>query len=58
MEIMPITITRFIRIKEVEDGTNRLIRLCRPEIYDATITVDMHYEILVINNNDSSTKNN
>lgn len=45
---MPITITRFIRIKEVEDGTNRLIRLCRPEIYDATITVDVHYEILLL----------
>ena len=45
-----------VRIKEVEDGTNRLIRLCRPEIDDVTNTVDVNYEILVINNNDSSTK--
>ncbi len=37
-----------VRIKEVDDKKNRLIRLCRPEISDKTSIVNVNYEVLVI----------
>ncbi len=38
-----------VRIKEVEDDQNHLVRLCRPSIYENEDKVDVNYEILVIN---------
>ncbi len=43
-----------VRIKEVEDANNRLVRLCRPVIYDKKNTVDVNYEILVLDNESKS----
>ena len=38
-----------LRVKEVEDDKNCLIRIARPVLYDNRNIVDVNYEILVIN---------
>ncbi len=38
-----------VRVKEMEDRDNRLIRIARPVMYDGKDVVDVNYEILVIN---------
>ena len=38
-----------VRVKELEDEENRLIRIARPEMYDKKNVVDVHYEVLIIN---------
>ena len=45
-----------VRIKEVEDDENRLIRLCRPNMYESMNAVDVNYEILVINKQTGNAK--
>lgn len=37
-----------VRVKEVEDENNRLIRIARPVMYDKENVVDVNYEVLVI----------
>ena len=38
-----------MRVKEVEDEENRLVRIARPVMYDKENRVEVHYEVLVIN---------
>lgn len=38
-----------VRVKEVEDEVNRLIRIARPVMHDKDNIVDVNYEVLVIN---------
>ncbi|MBQ3544560.1 MAG: class I SAM-dependent methyltransferase [Lachnospiraceae bacterium] len=38
-----------VRVKEVDDNENRLIRIARPVMHDKKNTVDVYYEVLVIN---------
>lgn len=45
-----------VRVKEVEDDRNRLIRIARPVMHDSEDTVDVNYEILIIDKNSGSTK--
>ena len=40
-----------VRVKEVEDEENKLIRIARPVMYDKKNVVDVNYEVLVINKN-------
>ncbi|MCI9361035.1 MAG: class I SAM-dependent methyltransferase [Hungatella sp.] len=37
-----------VRVKEIEDEENRLIRIAQPTMYDKKNVVDVNYEILVI----------
>ena len=46
-----------VRIKEVEDDHNRMIRLCKPDIYENSNRVDVNYEILVIDKSSGIAKN-
>lgn len=39
----------YVRIKDVEDEKNRLIRIARPVMHDKENIVDVNYEVLVIN---------
>lgn len=39
----------YIRVKEIEDDENRLIRIARPIMHDRENLVDVNYEVLVIN---------
>lgn len=45
-----------LRVKEVEDEKNRLIRIARPVMHDKTNIVDVCYEVLVINKRTGETK--
>lgn len=38
-----------VRVKEVEDGKNRLIRIAKPVMSDRDNVVDVNYEIFIIN---------
>ena len=38
-----------VRVKEVEDDKNRMIRIARPVMYEKENRVDVHYEVLIIN---------
>lgn len=38
-----------VRVKEVEDEENKLIRIARPTMHDKANVVDVNYEILIIN---------
>ena len=38
-----------VRVKEIEDEKNKLIRIARPVMYDRDNVVDVNYEVLVIN---------
>ncbi len=45
-----------VRVKEVEEGQNRLIRIARPILYDKQNVVDVCYEVFVINKESGQTK--
>lgn len=45
-----------VRVKEVEDEENRLIRIARPVMYDKKNIVEVCYEVLVINKKTSIVK--
>lgn len=45
-----------VRVKEVEDEENKLIRIARPVMHDKTCIVDVNYEIIVINKKTDKTK--
>lgn len=38
-----------VRVKEIEDDKNRLIRIARPIMHDRNNLVDVNYEVLIIN---------
>lgn len=38
-----------VRVKEIEDGKNRLIRIARPIMHNRDNVVDVNYEVLVVN---------
>lgn len=38
-----------VRVKEVEDAENKLIRIARPIMYDKRNVVDVNYEVLILN---------
>lgn len=40
-----------VRVKEIEDEKNRLIRIARPKMHDKDNVVDVCYEVLVIDKN-------
>ena len=40
-----------VRVKEIEDSENRLIRIARPIMHDKENIVDVNYEVLIINKN-------
>lgn len=42
-----------VRVKEIEDEENKLIRIARPVMYDRENIVDVNYEVLVINKQSS-----
>lgn len=43
-----------VRVKEIEDEENRLIRIARPVMHDKENIVDVHYEVLIINKKSSN----
>lgn len=45
-----------VRVKEIEDEANRLIRIARPIMHDKTNVVDVCYEVLVIDKKTGKTK--
>lgn len=45
-----------VRVKEVEDEKNRLIRIAKPIMYEKRNVVDVCYEILIIDKETSETK--
>lgn len=42
-----------VRVREIEDDENRLIRIARPTMHDKENIVDVNYEVLVINKQNS-----
>lgn len=42
-----------VRVREIEDEENRLIRIARPAMHDKENIVDVNYEVLVIDKQDS-----
>lgn len=42
-----------VRVKEVEDEENKLIRIARPVMHDKENVVDVNYEVLIINKESS-----
>jgi SAM-dependent methyltransferase len=45
-----------VRVKEVEDDKNRLIRIAKPVMHDKENIVDVNYEVLVIDKSTSKTQ--
>ena len=45
-----------VRVKEIEDEKNKLIRIARPIMYEKRNVVDVCYEVLVIDKDTSQTK--
>lgn len=45
-----------VRVKEVEDGKNKLLRIARPVMYDRKNLVDVCYEVFCIDKETGSTK--
>lgn len=45
-----------VRVKEIEDAQNRLVRIAKPIMHDKTNVVDVCYEVLVINRETGVTK--
>lgn len=45
-----------VRVKEVTDENNRLIRIARPVMHDKENIVDVNYEVLIINKENSRTQ--
>lgn len=42
-----------VRVKEIEDGENKLIRIARPVMHDKENVIDVNYEVLIINKGSS-----
>lgn len=42
-----------VRVKEIEDEWNKLIRIARPALHDKENVVDVNYEVLIINKENS-----
>lgn len=42
-----------VRVKEIEDEENRLVRIARPVMHDKENVVDVNYEVLIINKESS-----
>jgi SAM-dependent methyltransferase len=45
-----------VRVKEIEDDKNRLIRIARPVLHDKENVVDVNYEVLVIDKKSGKTQ--
>ena len=45
-----------VRVKEIEDDENRVVRIARPVMHDKENTVDVCYEVLVMNKATGQTK--
>lgn len=45
-----------VRVKRIEDETNELIRIARPVMHDKENTVDVSYEVYIINKETGKTK--
>jgi SAM-dependent methyltransferase len=45
-----------VRVKEIEDDKNKLIRIARPVMHDKENIVDVNYEVLVIDKKSSKTQ--
>lgn len=45
-----------VRVKEIEDEENKLIRIARPFMHDKKNLVDVNYEVLIINKETSMTR--
>ncbi len=45
-----------VRVKDIEDGQNRFLRIARPIIYENDNVVDVCYEVLVIQKDTGNTK--
>lgn len=45
-----------VRVKEIEDADNKLIRIARPFMHDKTNVVDVCYEVFVLNKKTNETK--
>ena len=45
-----------VRVKEIEDGQNRLVRIARPVMHDKENVVDVCYEVFVINKKSGDTR--
>lgn len=45
-----------VRVKEITDETNQLIRIARPVMHDKENIVDVNYEVLIINRKSSKTQ--
>ncbi len=45
-----------VRVKEIEDNRNRLIRIARPTFHEKENIIDVNYEVLVIDKESSITK--
>lgn len=46
-----------VRVKEVEDEQNKLVRIAKPVMHDKTNVVDVNYDVYVINKKSGETKN-
>lgn len=46
-----------MRVKEVEDEENKIIRIARPVMYDKENKVEVQYEVLVVNKRTNEVKN-
>ncbi len=45
-----------VRVKEIEDGINRLVRIARPVMHDKENIVDVCYEVFVMDKETGNTK--
>lgn len=45
-----------VRVKEIEDGQNRLVRIARPVMHDKSSTVDVCYEVFIMDKETGYTK--
>ena len=45
-----------VRVKELEDEENKLVRIAKPVMHDKENVVDVYYDILIINKNTGITK--
>ena len=45
-----------VRVKEIEDDKNRLVRIAKPVMHDKRNVVDVCYEVLIIDKITGSTK--
>ena len=45
-----------VRVKEIEDGQNKLVRIARPIMHDKENVVDVCYEVFVMDRETGNTK--